>query len=140
MTIWSRIKYMNEKIINSISVGSGYVCSIQSRTACTAIDSFGIHIGNAGNNPLTCTTCGGDGFIETSTTFYPEVFYVRGDERIVIEAGILAQGDVILKVKTGYTLATDDQIVIDSVNFKRIHMVTDVIKTLETWFLKKIIP
>ena len=140
MTIWSRIKYMNEKIINNISVGSGYVCSIQSRTACTKIDSYGIHIGNAGNNPLTCTTCGGDGFIETSTTFYPEVFYVRGDERIVIEAGILAQGDVILKVKTGYTLATNDQIVIDSVNFKRIHMVTDVIKTLETWFLKKFIP
>lgn len=139
MTIWDRIKYMNEKVISTISVGSGYSCSIQSRTACTAIDSYGVHVGNAGNNPLTCTTCGGDGFIETLTTFWPEVYIVKGDERIVVNAGILAQGDAILKVKTGYTLATNDLIKIDSTYYKRIHKVPDVIQTYETWLCKKVI-
>lgn len=140
MSIWERIRWMNERIINTISVGSGYSCSIQSRTACTEVDSYGVHVGDLGNNPLTCTTCGGDGFIETLTTFYPEVYWVKGDERIVVNAGILAQGDVILKVKTGYALATNDLIKIDSDYFKRVHKVLDVANTFESWYLKKNIP
>ena len=130
---------MNEKIIEALSEQSGYACYIISRTPCTEVDSYGIHIGDLGNNPSTCATCGGDGFIETETVFYPVVSYVKGDERIVVETGILEKGDVIAKVKTGYALNDDDQIKIGSDYFKRVHKTIDSLDTFETWFLKRMV-
>ena len=136
MTVWTRMKWMNERVINKFSVGSGFTCVISARTLCTAIDAYGVHVGNAGNNPFTCTTCGGDGHIESLTTFYPTVTILAGDERIVTEAGILTKGDAVLQVKTGYTLGDEDKLTIDSQPYKRIHYKPDMIKTFEAWYCK----
>ena len=131
---------MNEKIIADISDFSGYTSLIVSRTACTEIDSYSIHVGDQGNNPFTCATCGGDGFIDAETSIDMQVAWVTGDEKIVTEAGLLSKGDAIGKIKTGYTLGSNDKVKIDSDYFKRVHKTVDSLVTFENWYLKKVIP
>ena len=140
MGLQERIKFMNERTIEKISDLSSYTSLIVSQTKCTEVDDYGVHVGDQRNNPLTCATCGGDGFTATETAIDMQVAWVRGDEKIVTEAGLLSKGDVFGKIKTGYTLGTDDKIKIGSDYFQRVHKTIDSLVTFETWYLKKVIP
>jgi hypothetical protein len=138
MGLQNRIQYMIEKSIIKCSELSEYSCIISARTKCPEVDSYGIHVGDQGDNPFTCATCGGDGYIESKTTIFPIVNWLKGDEKIVTDAGILRKGDIILKIKTGYTLDISDEILIDSIHFKRIHKVLDPLQTFETWYCQRV--
>ncbi len=77
------------------------------KTPCTEDDDdFGIH-------PSNCTVCGGTGYTTESADIEADVIEIVGDERLVVDAGLLSGGDLLIR-----TLATNDVQVNDHVTYK----------------------
>ena len=89
--------------INSISVIV--------KTTCTCIDDYGIP------DP-TCELCGGLGYTTNSTTVSADVQELRGDERIVVDSGILNAGDILVRIPISNSVGLNDIITYNSRNYE----------------------
>jgi len=85
--------------------------SINAKTACTCIDSYGIA------DP-TCELCDGLGYTIRGTTISADVQELRGDERIVVDSGILNAGDILVRIPISNSVELNDIITYNSQNYQ----------------------
>ena len=85
--------------------------SINVKTACDCIDDYGIA------DPA-CTICGGLGYTLTDTTIAADVQELRGDERIVVDSGILNAGDILVRIPISNSVELNDIITYNSQNYE----------------------
>ena len=85
--------------------------SINAKTACTCIDDYGIADPN-------CKLCDGLGYTIRGTTISADVQELRGDERIVVDSGILNAGDIIVRIPISNSVELNDIITYNSQNYQ----------------------
>jgi len=85
--------------------------SINVKTACTCIDDYGIA------DP-TCELCDGLGYTIRGTTISADVQELRGDERIVVDSGILNAGDILVRIPISNSVELNDIITYNSQNYQ----------------------
>ena len=85
--------------------------SINVKTACDCIDDYGIA------DPA-CTICGGLGYTLKNTTIAADVQELRGDERIVVDSGILNAGDILVRIPISNSVELNDIITYNSQNYE----------------------
>ena len=85
--------------------------SINAKTVCTCIDSYGIA------DPA-CELCGGLGYTLKKTTVAADVQELRGDERIVVDSGILNAGDILARIPISNSIELNDIITYNSQNYQ----------------------
>jgi hypothetical protein len=85
--------------------------SINVKTACTCIDDYGIA------DPA-CELCDGLGYTIRDTTISADVQELRGDERIVVDSGILNAGDIIVRIPISNSVELNDIITYNSQNYE----------------------
>lgn len=85
--------------------------SINVKTVCTCIDSYGIA------DPA-CELCGGLGYTIDDTTVTADVQELRGDERIVVDSGILNAGDILVRIPISNSIELNDIITYNSQNYQ----------------------
>jgi len=88
------------------------------KSICVCLDDYGIP------DP-ECTKCNGTGYTTTSTTIEADVQELKGDERIVIDAGILNAGDIIVRTSFDNGLKVDDLITHNSKSYQIKYVVLD---------------
>jgi len=88
------------------------------RVDCDCVDDYGIP------DP-DCTKCKGTGYTTTSTTIEADVQELKGDERIVVDAGILNAGDIIIRTSFDNGLKVDDLIAHNSKSYQIKYVVLD---------------
>jgi len=85
---------------------------------CTCQDEYGI------TDP-DCSLCNGTGYIETLTIIEADVQELKGDERIVTDAGILNAGDIIVRTTADNKLKVDDLISYNSKIYQVKYVILD---------------
>ena len=85
--------------------------SINAKTACTCIDDYGIADPN-------CKLCDGLGYTIRGTTISADVQELRGDERIVVDSGILNAGDILVRIPISNSVELNDIITYNSQNYQ----------------------
>lgn len=85
--------------------------SINVKTACTCIDDYGIADPN-------CKLCDGLGYTIKDTTISADVQELRGDERIVVDSGILNAGDILVRIPISNSVELNDIITYNSQNYQ----------------------
>lgn len=85
--------------------------SINVKTACDCIDAYGIA------DPA-CELCGGLGYTLKNTTIAADVQELRGDERIVVDSGILNAGDILVRIPISNSIELNDIITYNSQNYQ----------------------
>lgn len=85
--------------------------SINTKTACSCIDDYGIP------SP-TCVLCGGLGYTMKGTTVSVDVQELRGDERIVVDSGILNAGDILVRIPISNSVKLEDTITYNSQDYQ----------------------
>ena len=88
------------------------------KTVCDCQDSYGIA------DP-DCTDCDGTGYAETSTTIEADVQELKGDERIIVDAGSLNAGDIVIRTSFDNNLKVDDLITYNSKTYEIKYVVLD---------------
>ena len=101
-----RIKFDFENIFNSLNT-----VTWESRVNCQCLDSYGIP------NP-ECLICSGSGYTETSNTINADVEVLKGDERIIVEAGLLKAGDIIVRTSIDNNIAVGDRLTYNSQDYE----------------------
>jgi len=81
--------------------------SINTKTVCTCVDTYGIADPN-------CELCDGLGYTMKGTTVSADVQELRGDERIVVDAGILNAGDILVRIPISNSVTLEDTITYNS--------------------------
>ncbi len=88
------------------------------KTVCSCQDEYGI------TDP-DCSLCNGTGYIETSTVIEADVQELKGDERIVTDAGILNAGDIIVRTADDNKLKVDDLITYNDKTYQVKYVILD---------------
>ncbi len=92
------------------------------KTLCSCQDNYGIA-------EPDCPHCDGTGSIETQNTIFADVQELKGDERIVVDAGVLNAGDIIVRTTADNPLKVDDLIIYNSKTYQIVYHRLDQLGT-----------
>jgi len=81
------------------------------KTTCTCIDAYGIP------DP-DCSLCDGIGYTETTKAIQADVETLKGDERIVTDAGILNAGDLVVRTSVDNEVKVGDKLSYNSQDYE----------------------
>lgn len=81
------------------------------KTLCSCFDAYGIP------NPK-CELCSGTGYIETMNTIDADIEVLKGDERVIIEAGMLKAGDIIIRTSIDNKIKVGDKLTHNSQDYE----------------------
>jgi len=88
------------------------------KTICSCQDAYGIA------DP-DCSYCSGTGYIKASSIIEADVQELKGDERIVVDAGILNAGDIIVRTTVDNKLRVDDFITYNAKTYEVKYVILD---------------
>ena len=72
-----------------------------------------------------CPYCNGSGYIQDSTVIEADVQELKGDERIVVDAGILNTGDIIVRTIADNDIKIDDFITYQDKTYQVKYVILD---------------
>lgn len=101
-----RIKLDFENIFKSLNS-----LTWTAKTLCSCFDAYGIP------NP-ECELCSGTGYIETMNTIDADIEVLKGDERVIIEAGMLKTGDIIIRTSIDNKIKVGDKLTHNSQDYE----------------------
>lgn len=101
-----RIKLDFENIFKSLNS-----LTWTTKTLCSCFDAYGIP------NPK-CELCSGTGYTETTNTIDADIEVLKGDERVIIEAGMLKAGDIIIRTSIDNKIKVGDKLTHNSQDYE----------------------
>ena len=118
MRMWKVIdkEYIKNSVAEVLSAINSI--SIVTKSNCSCIDSYGIP------DPK-CKLCNGLGYTTSSNSINADVQELRGDEKIVTDAGILNAGDIIVRIPINNSIKLNDIITYNSKNYEVKYLKTD---------------
>jgi len=101
-----RIKLDFENIFKSLNS-----LTWTAKALCSCFDAYGIP------NP-ECELCSGIGYTETMNIIDADIEVLKGDERVIIEAGMLKAGDIIIRTSIDNKIKVGDKLTHNSQDYE----------------------